>query len=221
MARLFGAAPANDLPDVPKYNVCPTTQIHAVTGGAGARRLISMRWGFVPPWAKGPGDGPLMINARAETLADKPAFRQAARERRCLIPVSGFYEWERHADGVRLPWYISPAQGDLFAFAGVWQAYETGDGRAASCAIVTCAANEAMARVHDRMPVIIAKEDQALWLGEAGHGAARLMRPAPSTDLRMWRVSTEVNSNRSHGPQLIAPQSAAPSAHAPEDDQSM
>ncbi len=106
MAQLFAAIPANDLPEVPNYNVCPTNQVHVVRFGDAARRLVSMRWGFIPHWYKTPNDGPLLINARAETIAEKPAFRTAARERRCLIPASGFYEWTKDEGGNRLPWYI-------------------------------------------------------------------------------------------------------------------
>ena len=94
MAQLFEAVPANDLPQVPNYNVCPTNQVHAVIGGD-QRRLVSLRWGFLPHWYKTPSDGPLLINARAETIAEKPAFRSACRERRCLIPATGFYEWTK------------------------------------------------------------------------------------------------------------------------------
>ena len=103
MAQLFSAAPANDLPDVPNFNVCPTNQVHVVATGDTGRRLVSMRWGFLPHWYKSPTDGPLLINARSETLAEKPAFRAACRERRCLIPVTGFYEWTKDPDGNRLP----------------------------------------------------------------------------------------------------------------------
>lgn len=164
-----------------------------------------MRWGFVPHWYGHESDGPLLINARAETIATKPAFADAARARRCLIPASGFYEWTKDADGNRLPWYIHPAQGDMLAFAGVWQVWEKGGQRHVTCAIVTCAANDRMARLHHRMPVILAPDDWALWLGEAGHGAARLMRPAPEDALAFHRVDVAVNSNRAAGPELIEP----------------
>jgi putative SOS response-associated peptidase YedK len=108
MARLFEAAPSNDLPPVPRYNICPTQPVAVVTAGEGGRRLRPMRWGFVPQWYKTPTDGPLLINARAETIADKPAFRAAVRARRCLVPASGFYEWTKDDAGNRLPWYFVP-----------------------------------------------------------------------------------------------------------------
>ena len=201
MAQLFGAVPGNDLPDVPRYNVCPTTQIHALRYD-GSRRLVSMRWGFVPKWYRTPSDGPLLINARGETLAEKPAFREAARMRRCLIPASGYYEWSKGADGARLPWYIGRVDDAPMALAGIWQ--EWGD-LGASCAIVTTSAPEGLSQLHHRVPVMVEPEDWPLWLGEAGHGAARLMRaPVPGV-LKFHRVSPQVNSNRASGPELIEP----------------
>ena len=205
MARAFDAVPANDLPEPPRYNVCPTQPVATVTSRDGQRYLAPMRWGFLPHWFKTPTDGPLLINARAETIAEKPAFRAAARERRCLIPASGFYEWTKDAQGNRLPWYIHPSDGDMLVFAGVWQDWER-DGQAMrTCAIVTCAANATLSPIHHRMPVILAPKDWALWLGEAGHGAATLMRPAPEDTLRAYRVDPAVNSNRASGTALIEP----------------
>ncbi|WP_425099659.1 SOS response-associated peptidase [Tropicibacter sp. S64] len=205
MAQLFKAVPGNDLPAVPNYNVCPTNRVHAVLGVEGQRRLSAMRWGFLPHWYKTTNGGPLLINARAETIAEKPAFKAACRERRCLIPVSGFYEWTKDAEDNRLPWYIQPAEDGPMVFAGVWQDWER-DGEAyRTCAIVTCAANEQMAAIHHRMPVILAPEDWGKWLGEEGKGAANLMVPAPEDALRVHRVGVAVNSNRASGPELIEP----------------
>ena len=203
LARLFEAAPDNDLPEGPRHNICPTQPVAAVISDGG-RRLVAMRWGFLPAWYDRPEGGPLLINARAEGIADKPAFRAAARHRRCLIPASGFYEWTEE-DGGRQPWYIHPAADEVQAMAGVWQVWERGGRRLETCAVVTCAANATLAPLHHRMPVFIAPEDRALWLGEAGHGAARLMRPAPEGLLRHHRVGRAVNSNRAEGPGLIAP----------------
>ncbi|MEL7106703.1 MAG: SOS response-associated peptidase [Pseudomonadota bacterium] len=208
LSALFEAVPSNDLPDVPNYNICPTNQVHAVTLEDNQRRLRSLRWGFIPHWAKAPNDGPLLINARSETIAEKPAFRAAARERRCLIPVTGFYEWTKDADGNRLPWYIQPAKGGAMAFAGVWQVWDKGETPMTTCAIVTCAANAPMSSIHHRMPVIVAPKDWSLWLGEAGKGAATLMRPAGDDLLAHHRVDRAVNSNRARGPDLIAPVAA-------------
>lgn len=213
MARLFDARPANDLPPVPNYNVCPTTPVHAVTSNGGERRLVSMRWGFLPHWYKSPTDGPLLINARAETIAEKPAFRAACRTRRCLIPATGFYEWTKDGEGNRLPWYIHPAsegprerpcEGPV-VFAGIWQEWGRADAVIATCAIVTTTANGAMRAIHHRMPVTLAPNAWALWLGEQGKGAARLMQPAPDTGFAAYRVGVAVNSNRASGPELIRP----------------
>lgn len=209
MAQLFQAVPANDLPDVPNYNVCPTNRVHVVLGAeeGGERRLVSMRWGFLPVWYKTPSGGPLLINARADSIATKPAFRAAARARRCLIPVTGFYEWTKDAEGKRLPWYIHPTSGDPAAFAGVWQDWtdpESGE-TVSTCAIVTTDANRTLSPIHHRMPVSVAEADWALWLGEAGHGAAVLMVPGPEERFVSHRVYTAVNSNRASGPELIEP----------------
>lgn len=205
MASLFDAAPANDLPRVPNYNVCPTNQVHTVTSDEGRRRLRPMRWGFVPHWYKTPSDGPLLINARAETIAEKPAFRAACRERRCLVPASGFYEWTKDSEGNRLPWYIYPADGNMLAFAGVWQVWDKGDDPLTTCAIVTTGANDPMSKIHHRMPVVLASGDWAKWLGEDGTGASVLMQAAPDAALKFHRVDPKVNSNRASGPELIAP----------------
>lgn len=166
-----------------------------------------MRWGFIPHWYKKPNDGPLLINARAETIAEKPAFRAACRDRRAVIIGSGFYEWTRDGD-TRLPWYITRRDGGPVAFAAVWQSWRpkgTEEDPFRTAAIVTTAANGPMSAVHHRMPVILGQEDVGLWLGEHGKGAARLMRAAPDDALNWHRVSTEVNSNRASGPQLTEP----------------
>ena len=205
MAQLFDAVPANDLPQIPNYNVCPTNTVHTVTSDDGHRRLRPMRWGFLPHWYKTTSDGPLLINARAETIAEKPAFRAACRERRCLIPASGFYEWTKDEAGNRLPWFIHPVDDDIIAFAGVWQDWERGDEAYTTCAIVTTEANAPMSRIHHRMPVVLARDDWAKWLGEDGKGAATLMIPAPDDALAFHRVDPRVNSNRASGSDLVEP----------------
>ena len=201
VARLFAATPANDLPPVPDYNICPTQTVAVVTAEAG-RRLRPMRWGFVPHWYKSPTDGPLLINARSETVAEKPAFRAAVRERRCLVPVSGFYEWHRTKEA-KLPWYASRSDGTPLVLGGIWQ--DWGEDGLPTLAILTTAANSAMAPIHDRLPLVIEQDDWGLWLGEKGHGAAVLMKPAGDAVLTLHRVSTAVNSNRAAGPELIEP----------------
>ena len=187
MANLFEATLSNDLAPLPNYNICPTNQIHTVTSDDGQRRLRPMRWGFIPHWYKTENGGPLLINARAETIAEKPAFKAACRERRCLVPATGFYEC------------------DLIAFAGVWQNWERDGVAHTTCAIVTTEANAPMSAIHHRMPVTVAAKDWGLWLGEEGKGAATLMHAAPDDALAFYRVDPAVNSNRASGAELIAP----------------
>ena len=206
MAQMFDAAPANDLPDLPNYNVCPTVQVATVTAGANGRRYAPMRWGFIPHWYKQPNGGPLLINARAETIAEKPAFKAACRERRCLIPASGFYEWTKTADDLRDPWYIFASDAAPLVMAAVWQDWSSPDGETQqTCAIVTTSANKSMSKIHHRMPVLLTPEQWPLWLGEAGHGAARLLAAVDDTFLAYHRVDRAVNSNRASGASLIEP----------------
>lgn len=206
MAQLFDAVPSNTLPEVPNYNVCPTTQIAVVEASEG-RRLRPMRWGFVPKWYKTATGGPLLINARSETIAEKPAFKSACRDRRCLIPATGFYEWTKDQDGNRLPWYIARTDEKPIVFAGVWQDWsDPASGEAMStCAIVTTGANKSLSAIHHRMPVILPPDAWPLWLGEAGKGAAQLMTAADEDLLRFHRVDRAVNSNRARGVELIDP----------------
>lgn len=206
MARLFDAVPGNDLPPVPRFNICPTQPVAVITAAEGRRRLSAMRWGFVPSWYETPTGGPLLINARAETIATKPAFRAAVRARRCLIPATGFYEWSAGEAGARLPWYIQASDGQPLVFAGIWQEWEQpGQPALTTCAMVTTGAGPGMAAIHHREPVMVAPDDWPLWLGEAGHGAARLMKPRPDGALQVYRVDPKVNSNRAEGADLIAP----------------
>jgi putative SOS response-associated peptidase YedK len=205
LAALFDAVPGNDLPEGPNFNVCPTNQVVAVTSDGGQRRLRAMRWGFLPAWYKAPNDGPLIINARSETVAVKPAFREAVRSRRCLVPASGFYEWSTGDRGEKLPWYFTRADGAPMALAGLWQRW----GEIDTLAIVSTEAGPGMAGLHHREAVVLERADWPLWLGEAGHGAAVLMRPsAPGVLAPPYRVGVAVNSNRAAGPALIAPVAA-------------
>lgn len=202
LAALFDAVQGNDLPVVPNYNVCPTNPVAVVAAEGGQRRLRAMRWGFIPSWYKAPNDGPLIINARADTVATKPAFREAVRARRCIVPASGFYEWSTGANGEKLPWYFTRADGAPMVLAGVWQRWQDTD----SVAIVSTEAGPGMAGLHHREPVVLEARDWPLWLGEAGHGAAVLMRSsAEGVMTRPYRVAVAVNSNRASGAQLIEP----------------
>ncbi len=204
LADLFAATPGNDLPTTPRFNVCPTQSIPVVTAEGGVRRLRAMRWGFLPVWYKTPTDGPLIINARSETVATKPAFKDAIRTTRCIVPASGFYEWQTAEDGAKLPWYFTRTDGAPLGFAGLWQQW----GEIATCAIVSTAAGPGMAGLHHREPVLLEHDDWPLWLGEAGHGAAVLMRASAASVLQCHRVDRAVNSNRADGAELIAPLAA-------------
>ena len=198
LAALFDAVIGNDLPPSPRYNICPTNPVAVVTS-QGGRRLQAMRWGLVPPWYKSLTDGPLIINARADTVAAKPAFRDAVRQRRCILPASGFYEWSAGPDSTRLPWYITLKDGQPMALAALYSPW----GDMGTVAMVTVDGGPNMAGIHDREPVILAPGDWPLWLGEAGHGAARLMQATKAGDLQAHRVDPAVNSNRASGPALI------------------
>lgn len=199
LARLFDATLGNDLPIGPNFNICPTNSLSVITSDAG-RRLRAMRWGFIPAWYRSPNDGPLIINARSDTIATKPAFRQAIRTRRCILPATGFYEWTAGPNGSRLPWYFTRTDGTPLALAALWQSW----GEIDTVAMVTTEAGPEMAAIHDREPVILDPSDWALWLGEAGHGAAPLMQ-ATTGVLSRHRVGIAINSNRAAGPDLILP----------------
>lgn len=206
VAGWFGATEITAQWEQPHYNICPTQDIPVAVLHDGARHLVPMRWGFLPKWYKSPTDGPLLINARAETIAEKPAFRDAVRSRRCLIPADGFYEWHREKGKGKEPWYIYAAKDPLMAFAGIWQVWSGPDGaRSVTCAMVTTDAGADIAEVHHREPVTVTPENFGLWLGEEGKGAATLMRSADPAYFARHRVGVEVNSGRAEGPQLREP----------------
>ena len=145
MARLFDATLAELGDDEARPNVSPTETVPVCVGAEGDRALVPMRWGLVPPWYRAPNGGQLLINARAEGIATKPAFREAVLSRRCLIPADGFYEWQGEKRA-RTPWVIRPREGGIMAFAGLWQPWRGTE----TCAIVTCPANAVLAPIHDR-----------------------------------------------------------------------
>ena len=191
----------------PRYNIAPTDPVLAVRQAEDGRRdLGRLRWGLVPGrWAQERSGRPL-INARAETLEKQPAFRDAYRERRCLIPADGFYEWRTDDHGKQAVW-ISQPDGGLFAFAGLWAGLETGGETLHSCTIVTCAPNDVIRPIHDRMPVVFSPEAEAAWLdpGAEPRDLAELLRPAPNDALRLRDVADAVNNVRQDGPHLLEP----------------
>ena len=188
------------------YNVAPTQDVLTVVGGE-ARRGGFMRWGLIPHWAKNASIGSRMINARAETVAEKPAFRDALRRRRCLVLADGFYEWQR-TGGAKRPMRITMRSGEPFAFAGLWSLWKDPDGnRIPSCAIITTAANELLRPIHDRMPVILPRELEELWLDRSidDPGAlSSVLNPYPDEEMEAFEVSTLVNSAANDGPEVIA-----------------
>lgn len=189
----------------PNTNGAPTEDLPVVRLRDGQRHLDLLRWGLVPPWAKELKIGSRFINARAETVATQPAFRDAYQRRRCLVPASAFYEWRR--DGkAKQPFAIGPALGDALTLAGLWDRWKSPEGQwVVTCTIVTTTPNSAMAALHDRMPVILGEADWPLWLGEREGEANALLRPCPDDWLKIWPVSAAVNNVRNKGPELLAP----------------
>jgi len=202
---LFGLRGQVDFP--PRYNIAPTQPIPVVRLADGERRLELMRWGLIPAWVKDPRQFSLLINARGESVNDKPAFRNAMRRRRCLVPADGFYEWKR--DGERKRPYFAHAKNGPIAFAGLWEAWTGPNGEEMdTVCIVTTAANRLLTRLHDRMPVVIAPEAFDMWLDcdrVDAELAATLIAPAPEDLFEAYEISTAVNRTANDGPHLIAP----------------
>ena len=193
-------------PELPRYNVAPTQDVPVLLSAGGRRVLDVFRWGLIPSWAKDAKIGNKMINARAETVVEKPAYRSAFQRRRCLVPASGFYEWKKTPGG-KVPHWIHPADGALLTFAGVWEAWRPAKDAepVLSFTILTTTPSADVAEVHDRMPVVVAREHRDAWLGAETPAAdlLALLRPAPDGLLRMHAVSTVVNRPAFDGPELI------------------
>ena len=205
--RLFGAAAAPEIE--PRWNIAPTQFIATVREPGGSREVAMLYWGLVPSWAKERSIGVRLINARSETLGEKPSFRNAFRRRRCLILADGYYEWRR-SGAMKQPYFIAFADGQPFGMAGLWERWRdpaTGE-PLESCCIVTTSPAPAIAHVHDRMPVIVPPEAYAEWLdpkNEATDRMARLFEPCRRPDLRARAVSRRVNDARNQGPELVEP----------------
>ncbi len=215
----FGYADTPNFP--PRYNIAPTQPIAIVRGDAGTRRFALVRWGLLPSWVKEPGDFPLLINARSETAAEKPAFRAAMRHRRCLIPANGFYEWRKTPAG-KQPYWVRPADGRLLAFAGLWEIWSDRDGgEIETAAILTTASNRRLADIHDRMPAVIPPSAFDAWLDTAGHApgdVADLLKPAPDDAFEPVPVSRRVNRVSNDDPSLQEPDAPAAAAAEAETD---
>lgn len=193
----------------PSYNVAPTQQVLAVLVEEGERRVALLRWGLIPSWAKDPSIGSKTINARGETVAEKPTFRAAFRHRRCLIVADGFFEWRREAGGNKTPLYIRLKGGAPMAFAGLWERWAPPEGAAVrSCTIITTEANATMRAIHDRMPVILPPEAWDLWLDPKMTDPAvlkPLLRAIADDALETHPVSKAVNSPGNNSATLILP----------------
>ena len=208
------------LPEPPeaRYNIAPRAEVLTVVqrglddpetaDDGGLRVLEPMRWGLVPSWADDPKIGDRMINARAESLGEKAAFKTAFRKRRCLIPADGFYEWQKLTGKKKQPMFIHRRDGEPIAFAGLWEVWRSSaeDPWLLSCSIVTTRANRMMEPVHDRMPVMLAADEWEPWLDVRVHDPAvlqPLLEPPPDADLEMWPIATLVNSADNDGPELL------------------
>jgi putative SOS response-associated peptidase YedK len=202
----FGVADDAPLELKPRYNIAPTQEAPVIVDDDG-RKLALYRWGLIPSWAKDPALGHKLINARAETVAEKPSFRKPFQARRCLVPADGFYEWRRIIGGGKVPTRIVLPARETFAMAGLWDSWKGPDGKEVrTFAILTTEANAAMRPVHDRMPVILTRQGESAWLS--------LQTPAPvveallkpwSGELETYAVSPLVNSPRNDAPELIEP----------------
>jgi putative SOS response-associated peptidase YedK len=214
IARYFDATAPEALLE-PSYNVAPTNDVYAVLDDGGVRRLDAFHWGLVPHWAKDPKVGSRMINARSETLATKNAYKPSFKRRRCLIPADGFYEWKKVPGSKRKqPYFINRADGEPLAFAGLWSVWRGPADQAdqdqglRSCTILTTEANETMAPLHDRMPVILPASAWDQWLDPANDDLdtlGKLLVPAPPDLITARPVSTQVNSVRNKGAELVEP----------------
>ncbi len=197
-------------PQLPaRYNIAPTQEVAAVRlpRGGGERELVNLRWGLVPSWASDPSMGNRMINARAETVAEKPAFRSAFRRQRCLVLSDGYYEWKKLPDGSKQPYYIRLKGGRPFAFAGLWERWAKEGEPLETCTLLTTAPNELSAAIHDRMPVILPAAAQALWLDPKAsrEQLEPLLTAYPAEEMEAWPVSRFVNSPANDGPRCIEP----------------
>ncbi|MEX1994381.1 MAG: SOS response-associated peptidase [Steroidobacteraceae bacterium] len=199
----------DDLPELEaRYNIAPTQSVPAVrTGEEGSRALAMLHWGLVPKWAKERAIGNRMINARAETLAEKPSFRDAFKRRRCLVLADGWYEWQV-APGGKQPWFIRLRDARSMAFAGLWERWkDPANGTTLeSCTIVTTDASQSIRKIHERMPVVLAEADWDRWMDTAFSDTdklSELLRPFEPKALQAWPVSRLVNAPKNQGPELV------------------
>lgn len=209
LATLLGAADetGGELAE-PDYNVAPTKAVPAALVRQGERRLVALRWGLVPSWAKDPRIGARLINARVETVAEKPAFRAALARRRCLLPADGYYEWMPPVEGKgpKQPYYLSPADGSPWVMAGLYEVWRDAEDRLLwTATVITTQAADHIGHIHDRAPMTVAAGDWDCWLDPDAAAPLAALRPAVSGAIRAVAVSTLVNNVRNNGPGLLTP----------------
>ncbi|WP_026567269.1 SOS response-associated peptidase [Bacillus sp. UNC41MFS5] len=191
----------------PSFNIAPSQAVHAVINDGKSNRMGFLKWGLVPPWAKDPAIGHKMINARAETLAEKPSFRKAFQKKRCLVIADSFYEWKRHEDKSKTPMRIKLKSDDLFAMAGIWEAWKSPEGKTLyTCSVITTGPNDLMKDIHDRMPVILKPDDEKIWLDPSGsnpNDLNKLLVPFDESLMETYEVSSLVNSPKNNSIELI------------------
>jgi len=206
LAELFREMVAPEPELFPRYNIAPTQPVLGLRAQAGQYEWSFFRWGLVPSWSKDLKIGARLINARAETVREKPSFRAAFKRRRCLIPISGFYEWKREGK-TRIPFHIHRSDEKPFAVAGLWETWDQGDGPIESCTILTTAANQFMAPIHDRMPVMLEPSLFPIWLDDAipPEELEPMILPIEWNSFTMSAVSQFVNNARHEGPECLAP----------------
>ncbi|MEH7120941.1 SOS response-associated peptidase [Neobacillus vireti] len=191
----------------PSYNIAPSQQVLAVINDGTSNRMGFLKWGLVPPWTNDPSIGNKMINARAETITEKPSFRHAFQKKRCLVIADSFYEWKRQSDQTKTPMRIKLRSNELFAMAGLWEGYKAKDGKTLySCSVITTGPNELMKGIHDRMPVILNREDEPVWLNPAINDPNRLtalLKPYDDALMDTYEVSPMVNSPKNNSIELI------------------
>lgn len=191
-----------------RYNIAPTQNILAIRHSPDGNEAVTLRWGLIPSWAKEASIGAKLINARSETVSEKPSFRGAFKRRRCVIPADGFYEWQR-AGALKQPFYFKLKDDGLFGFAGLWDKWRAPNGESLeTCSILTTEANALLSKTHDRMPVMLHRDSYALWLDEDVRKQelrAELLRPYPAAEMTAYAVSTAINSPQHQGAELAQP----------------
>ncbi|WP_404328999.1 SOS response-associated peptidase [Mesobacillus maritimus] len=190
----------------PNYNVAPSQSVIAVLNNGSINKMGYLKWGLIPPWAEDPKIGYKMINARAETLAEKPSYRNAYRSKRCLIVADSFYEWKRGNQNKKTPIRIKLKTDDLFAMAGLWEKWTSPDGQSVfSCTVVTTSANELVHDIHERMPVILKPDDEKVWLNPKSNPIElnHLLKPLDKELMEAYEVSSLVNSPKNNSVELI------------------